>query len=154
MRWALMFSLICAWINGWVNIRKVDDVGRHPAYYDVTVMAQRQFHEKELVYLFISDKWIYRWSGGGGGGGALLNQCLPFHYFPSFAESSKYWLPVEYQINIWQVSPLLSCGGICHIWMWFNEFNMYFGKILLMEKFANEALVISHSLMGLRNSIE
>ena len=34
----LMFSLICAWINGWVNNREADDLRRHRAHYYVTVM--------------------------------------------------------------------------------------------------------------------
>ena len=37
-RGALMFSLICAWINGWVNNREAGDLRRHRAYCDVTVM--------------------------------------------------------------------------------------------------------------------
>ena len=37
-RGALMFSLICAWINGWVNNRAAGDLRRHRAHYDVTVM--------------------------------------------------------------------------------------------------------------------
>ena len=37
-RGALMFSLICAWINGWVNNREAGDLRRHRAYYDVSVM--------------------------------------------------------------------------------------------------------------------
>ena len=36
--WALMFSLICAWINVWGNNVEVGDLGRHRAHYDVTVM--------------------------------------------------------------------------------------------------------------------
>ena len=36
-RGALMFSLICAWINGWVNNREAGDLGRHRAHYDVIV---------------------------------------------------------------------------------------------------------------------
>ena len=35
---ALMFSLICAWINGWVNNREASDLRRHCAHYDVIVM--------------------------------------------------------------------------------------------------------------------
>ena len=35
---SLMFSLICAWTNGWVNARDVDDLRRHRAHYDFTVM--------------------------------------------------------------------------------------------------------------------
>ena len=37
-RKALMFSLICAWINGWANNGEAGDLGRHCAHYDVTVM--------------------------------------------------------------------------------------------------------------------
>ena len=38
-RGALMFTLICARINGWVNNRKAGDLRRHRAYYDVIVMS-------------------------------------------------------------------------------------------------------------------
>ena len=37
-RGALMFSLICAWINDWVNNREVGDLRRHRAHYDLIVM--------------------------------------------------------------------------------------------------------------------
>ena len=37
-RGALMFSLVCAWINGWGNNREADDLRRHCAHYDVTVI--------------------------------------------------------------------------------------------------------------------
>ena len=37
-RGALMFSLICVWINGWVNNREAGDLRCHCAHYDVTVM--------------------------------------------------------------------------------------------------------------------
>ena len=37
-RGALTFSLICAWINGWVNNREAGDSMRHRAHYDVTVI--------------------------------------------------------------------------------------------------------------------
>ena len=39
-REALMFSLICAWINGWVNNREPGDLRRHRLHYDVTVMGK------------------------------------------------------------------------------------------------------------------
>ena len=35
-RGALMFSLICAWLNGWANNREAGDLGRHRGHYDVT----------------------------------------------------------------------------------------------------------------------
>ena len=34
----MMFSLICAWINGWVNTREAGDLRRHRVHYDVTVI--------------------------------------------------------------------------------------------------------------------
>ena len=37
-RGALTFSLICAWINDWVNIRGAGDLRRHHAHYHVIVM--------------------------------------------------------------------------------------------------------------------
>ena len=37
-RGALMFSLICAWINGWVNNGEAGGLRCHRAHYDVTVM--------------------------------------------------------------------------------------------------------------------
>ena len=39
-RGALMFSLICAWTNGWVNNHEAGELRRHRARYDVTVMYQ------------------------------------------------------------------------------------------------------------------
>ena len=35
---SLMFCLICAWINGWVNSREAGDLRRHRSHYDVIVM--------------------------------------------------------------------------------------------------------------------
>ena len=39
-RWrrALMFSLICVWINGWVNNREAGDLNRYHAHYDIIKM--------------------------------------------------------------------------------------------------------------------
>ena len=38
-RRALMFSLICVWINGWVKNRKAGDLRRYRTHYDVIVMG-------------------------------------------------------------------------------------------------------------------
>ena len=37
-REALIFSLICVWINGWVNNREAGDLRRYHTHYDITVM--------------------------------------------------------------------------------------------------------------------
>ena len=38
LRGALMFSLICAWINGWVHDGEAGNLRRNRAHYEVTVM--------------------------------------------------------------------------------------------------------------------
>ena len=38
-RGALIFSLICVWINRWVNNREAGDLGRYRVHYDVIVMV-------------------------------------------------------------------------------------------------------------------
>ena len=49
-RGALMFSLICAWINTWVNNREASDLRRYVAHYDVTVMDPKPVCELMLIY--------------------------------------------------------------------------------------------------------
>ena len=54
-RRSLMFSLIRAWINGWVNNRETGDVRRHCAYYDVTVMwgweKRGEIYDRHVIFL-------------------------------------------------------------------------------------------------------
>ena len=42
-RGVLIFSLVCAWINRWVNNREAGDLRRYRAHYDVTVMGNEWF---------------------------------------------------------------------------------------------------------------
>ena len=35
----LIFSLICAWMNGWANNREAGDLRSHRAHYDITLMC-------------------------------------------------------------------------------------------------------------------
>ena len=53
-RGALMFSLICVWINDWVNSREAGDLRRYRAHYDATL--------KFFLWIFIklSD---FMWTG-------------------------------------------------------------------------------------------
>ena len=48
-RRALMFSLICVWIIGWVNNREAGDLRRYRAHYDVTLMASNVKRVKKVV---------------------------------------------------------------------------------------------------------
>ena len=47
-RGALVFSLICAWINGWVNNREAGDLRLFRAHYDVTVMHDDLRQQKRV----------------------------------------------------------------------------------------------------------
>ena len=47
---ALTFSLICAWINGWVNNHEAGDLRRHRAHYDVVVRYHLQARAVAYVY--------------------------------------------------------------------------------------------------------
>ena len=52
-RRTLMFSLICVWINDWINNGEAGDLRRYGIHYDVTVMAK--WIEAILTFLFI---WV------------------------------------------------------------------------------------------------
>ena len=60
-RRALMFPLICAWTNGWVNNRDTCDLRCHRAHYDVIVMQHL-----ELVNVTDTEKPCASWSSGIG----------------------------------------------------------------------------------------
>ena len=47
-RRALMFSLICVWINDWVNNREAGDLRRYRAHYDVIVMDTISYRFTDL----------------------------------------------------------------------------------------------------------
>ena len=48
-RRALMFSLISACINGWVNNRKAGDLRRYRAHYDVIVMIVHNYSSAKAI---------------------------------------------------------------------------------------------------------
>ena len=61
-RGALMFSLICAWVNN----RDVYDLRRHHAHSDVTVMGTKKCKEMQIGYQFPARSGCkeYRWLSG------------------------------------------------------------------------------------------
>ena len=61
-RGALMFSLICVWINGWVNNREVGDLRRYHAHYDVTVMYPRRSEQNGRHLPTIFSKTMLKWT--------------------------------------------------------------------------------------------
>ena len=59
-RGALMFSVICAWINGWANNREAGDLRRRRDHYDVIVML---LHTLQLICSTIMlNNFTHQWS--------------------------------------------------------------------------------------------
>ena len=62
---ALMFSLICAWINGWVNNGEAGDLRPYRAHYGVTVMVKENSTETKrqpctvlpVIYCMYAHRW-------------------------------------------------------------------------------------------------
>ena len=48
---ALMFSLICAWINGWENNREAGDLRRYRAHYGVIVMQIQSIYDMDVCLI-------------------------------------------------------------------------------------------------------
>ena len=60
-RGALMFSLICAWTNCWVNNRDAGDLRRYRAHYDVTVMPHNQYGLWGIDVNELGRHWFGQW---------------------------------------------------------------------------------------------
>ena len=57
-RGALMFSLICAWINGWVNNDEAGDLRRHRAHYNVIVMHYHESRRRGCLVAWFCNQLI------------------------------------------------------------------------------------------------
>ena len=55
---ALMFSLICVWINGWVNNHEAGHLKRYRAHYDVIVMANHRYNSHDALYMHVTTSYI------------------------------------------------------------------------------------------------
>ena len=54
----LMFSLICAWTNGWVNNRYTGDLRRHRDHYDVIAIIPQNEPRIYWVLLAHHEPWL------------------------------------------------------------------------------------------------
>ena len=72
-RGALMFSLICVWINGWVNNREAGDLGRYRVHYDAIVMWP-QFNGTALYLNY----HLQKRENGCAGSSMAMGLCLSF----------------------------------------------------------------------------
>ena len=96
-RGALMFSLICVWINAWVNNHEAGDLRRHRAHHDVIVMMSTALVLTRAPRIF----W-FQW---------FLNQQK------SFSSST---MPISVPILLWNSIQILSL-----VWSMVNEKMLY-----------------------------
>ena len=103
-RGALMFSLISAWIDGWVNNREADDLRRHRAHCDVIiVMKWIQAGPKCSLVLGIGlnpglDLFFVRDLGG-------IGVCLLFHMTHMWIK--LWWLKIQvFKVSDFKAIPI------------------------------------------------
>ena len=61
-RGALMFPLICVWINDWVNNLEAGDLRRYRVHYDVIVMSQYPDNAMLQLYYKFGESMLYPYS--------------------------------------------------------------------------------------------
>ena len=86
-RGALVFSLIGAWINDWVNNREAGDLWCHRTHYDVTIVTYRCF----MINLHVSVRGFpLRWSDPN-----TQNSDSPAAWIPSLKRPLVTLLPLD-----------------------------------------------------------
>ena len=101
-----MFSLICVWINSWINNREAGDLKRHRCHYDVSVMSSWDF----CVRLLWGEYFIDLKKNGLGNGlvpsgnKPFLSQFRPRCMSPYGVTSPQYLnqFPVEFCRKLYQ----------------------------------------------------
>ena len=150
-----MFSLICAWINDWVNNREAGDLRRHCDHYDVNVMGTwitsmyftgfAQFciscwyaHLFKFAYISLTPSGIPN------------EPCEGYTVTRRPVQLSDttviLWLMVAVSVVLWSSISILWCGqfvprsGIQGIvWYWFVHMETQFGwiQVNLADKMDN-----------------
>ena len=80
-RGALIFPLICAWINSWVNNREAGDLRRHRAHYDVTVTESTPWHIVDQTRLTLC-RWHFKCISSNEN--VLILNKIPLKYVPVY----------------------------------------------------------------------
>ena len=76
-RGALMFSLIYAWINGWVNNREAGDLRRHRAHCDVIVILL-------IVYGSLTTHHTIQYNSSA-------NSLITYHFINVYQQIDTWW---------------------------------------------------------------
>ena len=103
---ALMFSLICVWINDWVNNREAGDLRRYHTHCDVIVMfwqdTNRQNHGLKRLHVRAFCPKQY-W--------AFCHACI---FFPSEQTHKCWYLPAKWNIKWIKETNIIQCKIIAN----------------------------------------
>ena len=90
-----MFSLICAWINGWANNGDAGDLRRHRAHHDVIVMKHAHHGAVVMqsnVHRFKLNRPVYPCSSGLS---VIIEVILKERGIPTFMETQRNMITCE-----------------------------------------------------------
>ena len=88
-RSALMFSLICAWINGWIKNGEAGDLRRHRVHYNVAVMSYNWVAPDSKVHgANMGPTWVL--SAPGGPHVGLINFAI--WGIIAWPSRTRYWI--------------------------------------------------------------
>ena len=137
----LLVIMIFLWTSGdqMTSTKLTDKIPRNLAVFNCD-----EYRHRQLM------KICHNWPGVGD------TKLIPqFCYFLYFSTLSKQWSPIEYHVQIWQVSLQLSCCDTCQIGKWFNQPNRYFCKIqnFLHGKINKQSFSAPHPKTGRNQTI-
>ena len=82
---ALMYSLICAWINSWVNNGKAGDLRHHCAHYDITVMSTQSVKYNH----HLANQYLATWF--------KTRTHIWWNFINTYDGSEEWWQPVLFK---------------------------------------------------------
>ena len=97
-RGALIFSLICVWINGWVNKGEAGDLRRYQTHYDVIVMLCRNSCSVICVNIFMAET---KWTPFRKRFARAFSWMKMFEFQSTFPNGSIWIIPALVQIMAW-----------------------------------------------------
>ena len=114
-RGALMFSLICVWINGWVNNHEAGDLRRCSVHCDVIVMYAISVIENPYIYFYVSSKK-----------NSTLNTLRPRQNGRQFADDilkcvfliENVWISIKISLKFVSKGPIINSWALVHIMAW------------------------------------
>ena len=116
-----MFSLICVWINGWVNNREAGDLRRNRGHYGVIVMiffliprvtAWQYPVPLSIFYLILSISYAFRKRGSPFHGPNSFDSCLIRRFVEQSRVSGSEKSMVKYVVLGGWIGSINSTGDI------------------------------------------